>query len=420
MKLTRSLWATLLGVCGGAALLVAPSPVLAAPPPASSSFHPLSVTFVSLDTGWALGTVPCKATGACLTLVRTTNAGRNWVTEPLPSTLSATADRPVTNGVPKGSPGFITLPAVLYNADIGYGLGVRFADAENGWIYGSLPASASSEKPVLWSTHNGGATWHQLHVGPTAPYSVILDLEAGYGNAYLMLTSPGKAFDVKVESTPVGSDSWHVDSTPPLRLPAGGAQEQGAIVLQGGKGWLVEGNDRGVTGSAQLVGNGKWVSWTPPCDAVGNTYIAPAASSASNLVALCQMGGYALPLSKSAPPGATLGSWWLYSSDNGGQSFLAGPRVGGNTYPFTGLLASPAPGVVFLGYGGNGSNQTKLLGSFDSGRSWGTIYKGDFFYIGFTSPTQGVALLRPSPRDLATTVMVMTFDGGRDWSRIRF
>jgi photosystem II stability/assembly factor-like uncharacterized protein len=419
MKTMKSFGAALLATFAGAIGLAPPA--LAAP--ANSSFHPLSVTFVSLDTGWALGTVPCKGAGACLSLVKTTDAGHSWTAEPLPGKLVAAAGRTVTNGVPKGSAGFVRLPAALYGAGYGYGLGVRFADPEDGWIYGSLPLSASSEQPVLWSTHDGGATWHQLSVGATAPYSLILDLEAAGGSAYMMVVGQGGSYSVSVESTPVSSDNWRPDSTPRLSLPAGGAQLQGAIVLQSGRGWLVEGNDRGVTGSAQLAGNGKWERWAPPCAAVGNTYVVPAASSASRLVAACQMGGYAYPLSKSAPPGATLGSWWLYFSSDGGQSFVAGPRLGSNGYQFTGLLASPAPGVVFLGYGGYGGPggaQPQLLASFDGGRTWAPAYRGSFFYLGFTSPSQGVGLLRPSPSTVATTEMVMTFDAGRHWARARF
>jgi hypothetical protein len=418
MKIMKSLCAAFLGTVAGATGLAAVA--VAAPAPASSSFHPLSVTFVSLDLGWALGTVPCKSAGACLSLVKTPDGGRNWATQPLPAKLTATADRLVTNGVPKGSAGFVGLPASLYGAGYGYGLGARFATAEDGWIYGALPTSASSEVPVLWSTHDGGASWRQLPVRPTSPYSVIMDLEAARGTAYLMLTEPGNVFAVNVESTPVGSDNWHVDSAPRLGLPAGGGQLQGAIVLQGGKGWLVEGNDRGVTGSAQLAGNGKWSGWASPCASVGATYVAPAASSASNLVAACQMGGFAYSLPKNAPHGATLGSWWLYFSRDGGQSFVAGPRLGSNGYPFTGLLASPGPGIVFLGYGGYSSGRPELLGSFDGGRSWTSVYRGTFFYFGFTSSSQGVGLLGAAPNNLATTEMVMTFDGGRHWAKVRF
>ena len=388
---------------------------LAAVPATNSVFHPLSVTFVSLTRGWALGTVPCKSAGACLALRETTNAGHTWAARPLPAKLVRDADRTITNGLPNASPGSVRLPAALYGP---YGLEVRFADARDGWIYGGLPSSAGSLEAVLWSTHDGGATWHHLAVlpGDLRRYDgVVFDLEAAGGTAYLM--APNNSNGVSVESSPVGSDNWRPDTTPPLRNPAGGGQQSGAILLQGTRGWLLEGNDRGVTGSAQLLTTGKtkWSSWAPPCAQVGNSFFVPAASTATNLVAVCQMGGFAYPLSKSAPPGARLGSYWLYVSKNGGASFSASRPLGGTSYPFSGPLASSSPSHIFLGYGAH-----ELLASFNSGRTWASVYKADFFYLGFTSPTQGVGLAWSSPPNRATTRMVMTFDGGRHWAPVVF
>ena len=244
---------------------------------------------------------------------------------------------------------------------------------------------------------------------------VVFDLEAAHGTAYLM--APNNSNGVSVESSPVASDNWRPDTTPPLLDPAGGGQQSGAIVLQGARGWLVEGNDRGVTGSAQLLGLGStsWSSWSAPCAKVGDSFFVPAAPTATYLVAVCQMGGFASPLSQSAPPGARLGSYWLYVSKNGGASFSAGPQLGGMSYPFSGLLASSSPGDIFLGYG-----TSDLLASFNGGRTWAEVHKGDFFYLGFTSPTQGVGLLRSSPANRANTQLVMTCDGGRHWARVTF
>ena len=407
------------GVAAGAfmafasvALGAATSPAALAAPTAGA-FHPLSVTFVSLSTGWALGTVPCKNAGACLALSETTNAGHSWQARPLPARLAAQADRTVTNGVPKGTPGSVSLPAALYGSP---GLEVRFANRLDGWIYGGLPISPSSEQAVLWSTHNGGTSWRQIPVlpGKILAYSGdVLDLEATSGTAYLM--APNNSGSVTVESSPISSDSWHIDSTPPLGNPAGGGQQEGAFVFQGGKGWLVEGNNRSVAGSAELVGNGKWSSWAAPCSKVGNSFSVPTAPSATNLAAVCQMGGFAFPLPKSAPKGATLGSYWLYFSTNGGKTFSAGPKLGDSGYQFNGIIASPKAGTIFLGSGSTG-----LVGSFNGGRSWASSYKGDFFYVGFTSESQGVGLLRTSASNAASTEMVMTFDAGRHWARVTF
>jgi len=222
---------------------------------------------------------------------------------------------------------------------------------------------------------------------------------------------------VSVESSPVGSDAWQPAGAPHLGDPAGGGEQSGAFVLQGGAGWLVEGNDRGTTGSARLDA-GRWVAWTPPCAAVGHSFAIPAASSARDLVAVCVMGGFAYSLSPAAPRGATLGSSWLYVSDDGGASFHAGPELArngtGSAAATGGPIASPAVGVVFLGrLDSNG--RANLIASFDGGAHWSVAYPGEPTFIGFTSPEQGVAIMASTS---GATTLVMTFDGGRHWARV--
>ena len=46
-------------------------------------FSAMSVTFISLTTGWALGTVPC-GTGSCLQVWKTNDSGRTWAEVPAP------------------------------------------------------------------------------------------------------------------------------------------------------------------------------------------------------------------------------------------------------------------------------------------------------------------------------------------------
>ena len=221
--------------------------------------------------------------------------------------------------------------------------------------------------------------------------------------------------ELAVKSSPVSSDSWRVSNVATLGGPAGGSEQTGSFVLAGSRGWLVEGNDRGTTGSAQIEG-GHWVNWTPPCFAVGHSFSIPAASSPSDLVASCVMGGFAYPLSKSAPPGATLGSIWLYFSTNGGKSFTAGPAIPAGL-GFLGVLASPTTGVLLadaMSPGGHG----ELLATFDSGLRWSVVYTGEIAYLGFTSPTQGVGIVRAYQS--ATSTMIMTFDGGHRWTPVSF
>jgi hypothetical protein len=368
---------------------------------AAPYFYPLSVTFVSLKTGWVLGTSPC-ASGACLGLRETTDAGSSWVVRPLPAALLAAADRSVSGN-----------PAL--NECCGGGLNVRFANLMDGWIYGGLLVPSQDQgnsQPVVWSTHNGGATWVQdrLPAGLNTT-GTIFDLEVSGGRVYLM--APDKTFGVTVESSPLSRDSWQHANSVGLGSPAGGGEQSGAFVLQGAHGWLVEGNDRGTTGSAELVG-GQWVGWVPPCASVGGSFAIPAASTADDLVAVCVMGGFAEGLSKSAPKGAKLGSSWLYFSSNGGSSFRAGPELGPEEDFFGDVLASPEPGAILLSHGDMGQD---LTASFNYGHTWATVYHGELTYLGFTSPLQGVGIVQTSAK---TTKMIMTFDGGHIWAPVTF
>jgi hypothetical protein len=362
-------------------------------------FDPGSVTFVSTSTGWVLGTAPCASAGRCLALRETTDAGHAWTARPLPAALLVAADRRVGGGVD---------PLAT--------LGVRFADLRDGWIYGGLAASAStagSVEPTLWSTHDGGLVWRRQPL-PGLGGGPIFDLEASHGRVYLM--APNRTTGVTVESSPVGRDSWRASDAGGLGDPAGGGQQSGAIVLQGATGWLVEGNDRGTTGSARLSGTGVWVRWTPPCASVGNGFAVPAASTPSNLVAVCVMGGFASALTSAAPRGATIGSSWLYRSTDGGSSFEAGRELGGQGTFFGGVLATPTHGVVLIG---RGASDQELAASFDGGLRWTVVYRGRLVFLGFTSPTQGVGLVQSSTNS-TTTSMIMTFDGGHRWEPVGF
>jgi hypothetical protein len=375
---------------------------------AGARFDPASVTFVSLRQGWVLGSAPCASARPCLSLEETSDAGHSWRARPLPAALVAAADRGVEGTT-----------AVLAE---GAGLNVRFADPRDGWIYGALAVSirqggvsSVTTRPLLWSTHDGGATWQRQYLTGLGSGDAIFDVEAARGTAYLMETNRSEG--VSVKSSPVAVDRWRLAGDVRLGSPAGGGEQSGAFVLQGGSGWLVEGNDRGTTGSARLAAGGRWVAWTPPCASVGHSFAIPAASTSRHLVAVCVMGGFAYPLSPSAPHGAKLGSSWLYLSGDGGDTFVAGPELGTQRQGFYGsVLASPSPAAILVGHAGENGGQD-LLASFDGGVRWRVVYRGEVTFLGFTSPDQGVAISRP-PHGPAT--MIMTFDGGRRWAPVSF
>ncbi|HUZ41979.1 MAG TPA: hypothetical protein VMU68_11395 [Acidimicrobiales bacterium] len=383
------------------------------PGPATSSavkdaFSPFSVDFSSVARGWTLGMTPCHVRTACLSLRETTNAGRSWSLSALPQSLLHLADRRVQGA-----------PAVLYGTpDSSYtiNLNVRFANSHDGWIFGSVAVPTKENgfpsvtlMPTLWSTHDGGRTWKiQPQSWIDAQSGPVLDLEASSSTVYVMATN--KSFGVTVESSPVGRDSWHVSDSKGLFIPAGGAALSGAIVLFGPNGWLIEGNDRGITGSAQLNKFGRWVPWTPPCESVGDSLAVPAASTAQHLVVDCVMGGFASPLSRTAPRGATLGSTWLYVSDNAGRTFTAGPELSSSDVNFVSVLASPTPSTIFISRGS--APHQELSASFDGGHDWSVVFVGNVSYVHFVSSTEGVALVWPTK---GANQLIMTFDGGYHW-----
>ncbi len=379
---------------------------VASPTPLPVVFSPGSVTFVSLSTGWALGTVPCAGPGRCLALRRTVDGGRTWSAVTLPKGLLQQVNRRM-DGYPELAGGA--------------SLTVRFADLRDGWIFGGV-ALNGTERAVLWSTRDGGRTWHSLSSLPgMTAQAPIFDLEAARGTVYAMGQSSSTTYAGAVlAASPVRTDAWYKMATPQLGFPAGGANPTGDIVLQGGRGWLVEGNDRGITGSARLLPDGQWAPWSPPCKAVGNSYAVPAAANGSVLYVECQMGGFASQLSPAAPKGAALGSYWLYQSTDGGLHFQpvtqlgAGfPKAGAQQLPIV-LGAASAPGSIFGDRGGN------LMASFDGGHHWQAVYHGSVSYVGFTSPTQGVAITQVSQSPSSPSSLAITRDGGHHWQTVSF
>ena len=123
------------------------------------------------------------------------------------------------------------------------------------------------------------------------------------------------------------------------------------------------------------------------------------------------MGGFAFPISKAAPPGATIASTWLYVSEDGGDTFVAGPEL--SRRPLGGdVLASPVPGVVLL------AEPRGLAQSLDGGAHWTVVYRGNLVYLGFTTPTQGVGIAVSPSGAANTTRLIMSYDGGRHWKQV--
>jgi photosystem II stability/assembly factor-like uncharacterized protein len=332
-------------------------------PPVTSeiAFRPLSVTFISLQTGWVLGTRQCGQE-ICAALRQTTDAGRTWAdVSPPPATVTFTAQSGVRE--------------------------VRFADPDDGWVFGS----------ELWATHDGGAHWRQQDLpGASAGNYLVSSLETSAGVVHAAVIDPPS---VTMYSSPVGSDSWQIS---PTRIEMGaGPVPHAQIVLQRSAGWIVE-VDRTVIGGARLV-DGSWMAWQPPCSSAGGG-VRLAVASTTSLVAICDEGVWV-----GGPPVTRA----YFSADGGGtfkQAIGKLPLYAGSA------VATGTPGTAVVGYTGS-DGVAQMLATFDRGATWTTVYRGPaglMTFIGFTSSSQGVAILDSQ----STGLMLMTFDGGRSWNRV--
>ena len=400
------------GVPAACVILLAAG-TLAAPPGAAvtskrsvaaSGFQPQSVSFVGQSI-WSVGTVACPGHVRCPELWESGDSGKRWARLALPPALSSLVDR-----ARPGTFAYDSAPPVL---------NVRFANARDGWLFGNIPLPARVQgvvsttwAPALWATHDGGSAWRAVAfkgLDRSYPYGAVLDLGAAGGTAYLVVA--GRGFHAQVESSPVTGGLWHTDPAPPLPLPAGGGETSGDFVFVGGQGWLVEGNGRGVTGSARLESSGKWATWRAPCRDVGDGYPALAASSATNLVAMCTIGGFVASRSPADPPGSVPGlSTWLYGSDNGGESFrpVAGLAKRGRPVFNFDVLASPSPGVVLT------SRDGRLVPSSDGGRHWEVVYRRGPSYVHFSGSRDGIGLFGTGYMG----TMALTHDGGMHWQPV--
>ncbi|HEY8636750.1 MAG TPA: hypothetical protein VIL81_05740, partial [Candidatus Limnocylindrales bacterium] len=337
--------------------------------PAPIGFAPMSVTFVSADEGWVLGSVACGS-GRCPAIERTNDGGRTWATVPAPKAAvwSAVDASGATSGISS----------------------LRFATPNDGWAFG----------PDLWATHDGGASWTRISVQGLPSGSTLVALESARGSVHAVFAENQ---DFGVATSPVGRDAWTVS---PLQIAVGaGPVPTIQFVLSGDTGWLLE-NDRLVVGGARLMG-GAWQTWKPPCTDVGGPVspAAIAASSPTDLVAACDLFGDA-----NGPLG-----YHLFVSRDGGGSFVAR----GGRLPVDSISGVATPDTSTIVIAGWDSTEAVLVGSFDGGKTWskvvraGTVQLSD---LGFTTPSQGVVITNSAS---GSGGLFMTRDGGHTWSAVK-
>lgn len=145
--------------------------------PIAAGFVPLSFTAVSEDDFWLLGSAPCD-TGRCTVIARTGDGGTGFTPIAAPELQG------------RGAPGVTPT--------------LRFADRDDGWAF------VTGDGGAFYATHDGGSTWHQLHLGDLVAFA------SGGGYAYAVTadcTSDG-CTDFQFRRARVSGDGWSARAIP--------------------------------------------------------------------------------------------------------------------------------------------------------------------------------------------------------------
>jgi photosystem II stability/assembly factor-like uncharacterized protein len=353
---------------GSPATPAAATPTSAAPDggPVPSGFAATSVTFVSTDEAFVLGTAPCSSK-PCTSIVRTLNRGATWAG--LPAPVAPLADPYTSSGQ----------RAVW---------GIRFADPSLGFVFGN----------GLWETTNGGEQWEVI----AGPGGSIIDLEVIDGQL-LALTDActpqsGCTQSETLYRRALDGGSWHVVThVSNARVIA--TQAQVAAVLDGSS--VVITSDGGLTFAVRAT----------PCASPATAGSSAAVTGPDSLALLCAGGAAMGSVQKTVYVSDDLGAHWARA----GSPPLGGDPWGISAGTTARLLVGAASGASWLYY------------SDDGGVQWSTAYKAldggaGFNDLGFTTTTDGVAVLGPAYTDGNTYGMpgqlLLTSDGGATWQTV--
>jgi hypothetical protein len=349
------------------------SPVYVKPP----GFQVQSMSFVSDQDGFALGTVSCGAS-RCDTLLATTNGGTAWSQLAAPAKLAAGS----TGACPAGQ------PCVQQ---------VRFATPSIGYAY----------DPSLLMTTDGGAAWRQL------PAANVSSLETADGTVVRVASGSAgcSGTPALAEVAPTAGTAWrHLPAPAFTQICPPVLYRQGQRLVLAGYGNPAG----GVRATAQIArsGNGgaTWASGPDRCGGSDGYASSVALAPPDVLVLLCQ---HQMPSASGA-----YGPAWVRVSVNGGASF--GPDqqvVSGPAAPPGGLLhyqlAASSAGRLLVVESGQDSSRAVL--TQNGGQSWSPVLSfaaGNVVLVGYQDPlTARVAL-----GDQVWT----TRDGGLTWTASQF
>ena len=352
----------------------APTPTVPSPAggPVPARFAATSVTFVSADEAFVLGTAPC-AVAPCTAIVRTLNRGQSW--RGLPAPLQ-----------PVGEPA-LNPPAVW---------GIRFATPEHGFVFGD----------GLWESTDGGERWIR-DAAPAGGSVLSLAIVAGQVLALTDRCTQAAGCDragLLVRRALTGG-SWR----PVAKVSVGNLGDpDDLIATQAGVAAIVTGRDVLVTADGGVTSTVHQVPCPPPS---GGPSVA--VTSATGLALLCLGEGYT---------GHTTKQVYL-SDDDGAHWTLAGapsPDGDGGTIAATttgDLAIATESAASWLFYSPSAGTSWRITATEpDGGMGWADL--------GFTTATDGVVVRGPADSDGNSTQrpgqLYLTSDAGATWYQVSF
>ena len=332
--------------------------------PVPAGLTATSVTFVSTQEAFVLGTAPCPD-AVCTSVVRTLDRGASWRGLPAPV-------------VPLSAPG-------------GTGVwGIRFATPEHGFVFGH----------GLWETTDGGQHW----TGAAYPGGSILSLAAIDGQV-LALTATcsaqgGCAQPGTFLRRPLAGGTWSQVAQVHV---SGITDATDMIATQADVAAVLDSGDVVVTSNGGLT----ITRHGTPCATAAITS-SVAVTAPDGLVLLCTGQGFTGHTVKTAYTSGDLGATWVKAgvpsaAGDGGTIAAANPSQ---------LVIATASGASWLYYSGDGAAQWQTVATEpDGGQGWADL--------GFTTVSDGVAIHGPAARGFVGQLM-LTEDGGLTWRQVSF
>jgi hypothetical protein len=353
----------------------------------AAGFQVLSMSFVSDQRGFALGTADCDGE-RCPALLGTTDGGRTWTQLAAPD-----ASAPGPDG---------RCPA----QEVPCADQVRFATPLIGYAY----------DPSLFVTTDGGRSW-QLRIGNVSSLEAAGDTVVRVASDYPGCGGSQEEIDV----APVGSGTWT-----PLPAPDLAAICPPVLYRQGQELILAAyGNPAGgvaATAAISRSGNGGR-TWTPAAPDNCYSHLGYGRDGYASAVALAPPDVLVLLCQHQMPGvGGSFDPGWVRVSANGGASygpdqavpFLAHAPGDPGGYQLTAASAGRLLAVEDID--GDGEHGSQVLLTVDGGVSWSTVLRlptgPRVVLVGYEDPLTG----RVAQGDTVWT----TRDGGRTWTGDRF